>query len=116
METETKEYFTIKEVAARLNETEPTLRYWESEFQDTITPRRNERGVRFYTKKDIKDVELVQYHLRDLGLTHDGARKKLKNDKPASLKQMKAVQHLRTIKAELKALATALGEAEKLAN
>lgn len=112
----TKMYYSIKEVSSVLGEAETTLRYWEGEFQDVISPRRNERGVRFYSEKDINDVRLLKYLIRDCGLTFEGVRKRLKNNKESALKQAKAIRHLRHIRAELKALQEALDEAEKIRN
>ena len=109
----TKIYYSIKEVASLLNENEPTLRYWEGEFRNIITPMRNERGVRFYSEKDIDDVRLLKYLIRDCGLTLEGTRKKLKNNKEGVERQAKAVQHLKNIRAELKALDEAMNEVEK---
>ena len=108
-----KMYFSIKEVASLLSESEPTLRYWEGEFQDVISPNRNERGVRFYSERDIEDIRLVKYLVRDCGLTLEGARKKLKNNKDSAERQAKIVSHLKNIRAEAKALGEALDKIEK---
>lgn len=108
-----KMYYSIREVAAVLEENETTLRYWEGEFQDVISPRRNDRGVRFYSEKDIHDVRLIKYLIRDCGLTLEGVRKRLKNNKESAVKQAKVVQHLKQIKQELKGLKEALDEVER---
>ena len=105
-------YYSIKEVSSLLGESESTLRYWESEFNNVISPERKNR-VRFYSEKDIEDVKLVKYLIRDCGLTLEGVRKKLKNNKEGAVRQAKVVQHLKNIKAEAKALSEALNEVEK---
>ncbi|MDR0744252.1 MAG: MerR family transcriptional regulator, partial [Tannerella sp.] len=64
-----KMFYSIREVASDLDENESTLRYWEGEFRDVISPRRNDRGVRFYSEKDVNDVRLIKYLIRDCGLT-----------------------------------------------
>lgn len=112
--TVVKMYYSIKEVASLLGEAEHTLRYWEGEFQDVISPRRNERGVRFYTEKDIEDIQLIKHLIRDRRLTLEGVRKKLKNNKDVTARQAKVVYRLRNIRAELKALGEAMDEAEKM--
>ncbi len=114
MATVEKMYYSIKEVASLLGETEPTLRYWEGEFQDVISPHRNERGVRFYKEKDIDDIRLIKYFIRDCGLTLDGVRKKLRNNKESAVRQAKIVKRLESIKAELKKLGEAMDEVEKM--
>ena len=110
----TKMYYSIKEVSELLDETEPTLRYWEGEFQDVISPRRNERGVRFYSEKDIDDVRMIKFLIRNNGLTLEGVRKRLKNNKEAAIRQYKVAQHLNNIKAELKELGKAMDDVENL--
>ena len=109
----TKMYYSIKEVSSLLNEPEPTLRYWEKEFSDVISPKRNESGVRFYTEKDIDDVMLIKYLIRDCGLTFEGVRKRLKNNKDIAQRQAKVIYHLKRIRAELKALGEAMDSAER---
>ena len=108
-----KKYFSIKEVADLLKENEPTLRYWESEFPGLVAPRRNARGVRAYRKSDIEDLRLVRYLIRDCGLTLDGVRKKLKNNKEDEEKKAKIMQNLYSMREELKALKDAMREAER---
>jgi len=99
-----KLYYTIKEVAALVDEEVSTLRYWESEFSDIITPRRNEHGVRYYSDKDIGDVRLIHFLLRDNGLTIEGARKKLKTQMDVAVRNAKLINSLRNIRFELKGL------------
>jgi DNA-binding transcriptional MerR regulator len=105
MDTPVKKiYFSIREVSEMVGEVESTLRYWEGEFQDIISPKRNEGGTRFYAEKDIDDIRLVQFLLRDRKLTIEGARKILKNNKEPAAKQAKLMKHLRHIHGELKEL------------
>ena len=110
-----KLFFSIKEVAALLGEPETTLRYWQDEFPEIIKPSRNERGARFYKESDIENVRMIQYFVRDNGLTLDGVRKKLKNNKESAEKQAKAVLILKKMKAELKDLSDAMDRVEKSA-
>lgn len=111
--TVAKMFYSIKEVALLLSESEPTLRYWEREFKDVIAPERR-NGVRFYTEKDIDNVQLIKYLLRDCGLTLEGARKKLKNNKDVAVRQAKVVRHLKNIRAELKILSESMDEVERM--
>ena len=113
MAEDAKIYYTIKEVSALLKENEPTLRHWEGEFRNVISPMRNERGVRFYSEKDIDDVRLLKYLIRDCGLTFEGVRKRLKNNRESVERQAKVVQHLKNIRAEVKAMDEALDQVEK---
>lgn len=108
------ERYLIREVASILGEAESTLRYWEGEFPDVISPHRNKRGVRFYSKKDIDDVCLIKYFIRDCGLTLEGVRKRLKNNKESAMKLAKVVAHLKNIKTELKSMQKAMDEVEQM--
>ena len=108
-----KIYYTINEVATFVKEPESTLRFWGDEFPDLIKPHRNERGVRQYKESDIQDIRLIQHFIRDRGLTLEGVRKKLKNNKEGAIKQAGVVLRLKNIKAELKSLNDALNEVEK---
>jgi DNA-binding transcriptional MerR regulator len=100
-----KVYFSIKEISDIVGEAESTLRYWEGEFSNIISPKRNEGGTRFYSEKDIDDVRLAQFLLRDRKLTLEGARKVLKDHKEPAEKQAKLMKHLRHIHSELKEMA-----------
>jgi len=103
-----KELYLIKEVAECVDEPLSTLRYWEKEFQYIINPRRNEGGRRLYSEKDIEDVRLIKYLVRDCKLTYDGVHKRLKDNRESSVRQARAVNKLRAIRAELKILADTL--------
>jgi DNA-binding transcriptional MerR regulator len=115
MESETayRERYSIKKVASTLEETESTLRYWEGEFPDVISPRRNKRGVRSYSEKDMDDIRLIKYLIRDCGLTLEGVRKRLKNNRESAEKHAKVVAYLKNIRTGLKSIQKALDEAEK---
>lgn len=106
-------FYTIKEVASLLGEPEHTLRFWETEFQDVISPKRNDRGVRFYTQKDMDDVRMIQYFRRDCGLTTEGVRKRLKNNKEVAIRQAKIAKHLHKMKKELLEFREALDAVDK---
>ncbi|MDR1524570.1 MAG: MerR family transcriptional regulator [Tannerella sp.] len=112
-ETVSRIRYTIKEVASALEEAESTLRYWEGEFPDIISPHRNGRGVRSYSEKDMDDVRLIKYLIRDCGLTLEGVRRRLKNNRESALKHAKVVAYLKNIRTELKSIQKALDEAGK---
>ena len=51
-----KVYYTIKDVAEIVGVTEPTLRFWETEFPH-IKPKTTANKVRQYTMKEIDDID-----------------------------------------------------------
>lgn len=75
-----KLFYSIKEVAERIGVSEPTLRYWEKEFQE-ISPRKTASGIRQYTVKDIEIIESIHFLLKDQGLSISDARKHLADDR-----------------------------------
>lgn len=95
-----KLYYSIGEVAERLGVNESLLRFWEKEFPE-ITPKKNIRGVRQYTKEDIERVELVFHLVKERGMTLSGARKKLKDNKETVQQNYEVVERLKAIKEEL---------------
>ncbi|MDR1814688.1 MAG: MerR family transcriptional regulator [Tannerella sp.] len=106
-----KRYYSIKEVAEMVSESEPTLRYWESEFPNHITPRRNEHGARFFTEKDIEDVRLIKHLLRNGKLKIEGAKKRLESRMDETKRNSKLLTHLQNIRKELKELQDAMDAA-----
>ena len=57
-----------------------TLRYWESQFKQ-IKPLIRAGKRRYYSKKDFKIIKLVQFLLKDKGLTIKGVKKILDENK-----------------------------------
>lgn len=65
-------------VASRITGVEVhTLRYWEREFADVLTPVRTEGGQRRYRPEDIQTVFVLKRLLRDEMFSIAGARKHL---------------------------------------
>ena len=57
-----------------------TLRYWGSQFKQ-IKPLIKAGKRRYYSKKDFKIIKLVQFLLKDKGLTIKGVKKILDENK-----------------------------------
>ena len=57
-------YYSIGEVAEKVDVTLATLRFWEKEFP-FLEPKKNDKGSRFYTDKDIENIQMVKYLLKD---------------------------------------------------
>lgn len=72
-----KLYYSIKEVARTIGVTEPTLRYWEKEF-DNIRPRKTASGIRQYRQQDIDEIRTVHFLLKEKGFSIAEAKKQLK--------------------------------------
>ena len=103
----TKLYYSIGEVAEMFDLSNSLLRYWEGEFSE-LKPRKNRKGDRQFTVKDIEMVVLIHNLVKERGFTIDGARKELKsiaikNKKIAPIeKKLKSIKkHLEDLKKEL---------------
>lgn len=96
-----KLFFSIGEVS-KIVEIEPhILRYWEKEFKQT-RPKRNKKGERNYTKKDIETMlKLKSLLYKDL-YTIKGAKQKLRERPPKEgLKKGGLIRFLKGIRKEL---------------
>lgn len=76
--TQGKLFYTIGEVAAQFNVNASLIRFWEKEF-DIIKPKKNKKGNRLFTQKDIDNFHIIFHLVKEKGYTLDGAKNKLKN-------------------------------------
>ncbi|WP_243348490.1 MerR family transcriptional regulator [Parabacteroides sp. FAFU027] len=106
-----KLYYSIGEVAEMFGVNESLLRYWEREF-DIIRPRKNTKGTRSYRKEDIDNIKLIYHLVKEKGLTLDGAKKKIKDNKDGVTKNHEIITRLQTLKEELLAMKAELDAIE----
>ena len=106
MNTDTKIYYSISEVAEMLGVEAYVLRFWEKEFAQ-LHPKKNRAGNRVYQQKDIDQLMQIKYLLYDKGFTIDGARNHLKNESRSNgngLKTEMAVKLLGEIRGDIDGL------------
>ena len=72
-----KQYYTIGEVAKELDLTASLIRFWETEFKE-VSPRKNRKGNRVYTPKDIEVLKKIRYLLKVKKFTIKGAKERMK--------------------------------------
>ena len=97
---EEKLYYSIGEISKILGISTSKIRFWEKEF-DIINPKKNKKGNRLFTKKDLENIKLIQHLLKEKKYTIDGAKKKIRaNPKKINLHQ-KVIENLKKIKKEL---------------
>ena len=53
------------------------IRFWEKEF-DIIKPKKNKKGNRLFTPKDVENFNKIYELVKVKGFTLDGAKKELK--------------------------------------
>ncbi|MEO0899131.1 MAG: MerR family transcriptional regulator [Bacteroidota bacterium] len=99
-----KQYFTIGEVAKELDLSTSLIRFWETEFRE-INPKKNRKGNRVYTQRDIDMLRKIHYLLKVKKFTIKGAKERLKQEQEALEKEVKVREtllKLRTFLLELK--------------
>jgi len=95
-----KIFYSIGEVAEMFGVSEPTLRYWEKEF-DAVKPSKTSKGTRQYREEDIETIRLIHYLVKEKGLTLAGAKQKLKENKEIVINTEDIVNRLKIVKEEL---------------
>lgn len=106
-EKKNKMFYRISELAEMFNVNESLLRYWEKEFPQ-ICPKTNNRGVRLYRREDIDTIALIYHLVKERGMTLQGARQKLKDNKDDTVRNYEVVRRLQGIKEQLLALSKEL--------
>lgn len=102
-----KLFYSISEVAEMFQITQSNLRFWEKEFKQ-LSPKRNDKGTRFYSNDDIQLIKQIIYLVNEQKLTLDGARRKLSQRKDHVAKQQEVVERLKSVKEQLLGIAKAL--------
>jgi DNA-binding transcriptional MerR regulator len=101
-----KIYFSIAEVAEMFKLNPATLRFWEKKF-DTLRPKTNDSGTRFYKQEDIETIQLIHYMLKVRKFTIAGALIQLKTNRENIRRQAEIATSLQNIKEELISLRSA---------
>ena len=102
-----KLYYTIAEVADDVGVEQSALRFWENEF-DVLKPKRDPRGKRQYTKKDVLTVRQIYDLVKIEGLSLEGAKAKIKNKKGEVERNSELRAKLLSLKEQIKALSSLL--------
>lgn len=102
-----KLYYTIAEVADDIGMEQSALRFWENEF-DILKPKRDPKGRRQYTKKDVLTVRQIYDLVKIEGLSLEGAKAKIKNKKGEVERNSELRAKLLSLKEQIKALSSLL--------
>ena len=98
-----KIYYSIGETAAIFGVNISLIRYWEKEF-NIIKPKKNKKGNRYFTEKDINNFKIIFHLVKERGYTLDGAKKKLRENKDGTIKNVEIVNQLKDIRTQLVAI------------
>ena len=98
-----KIYHSIGEVAEMFDVNKSLIRFWEKEFA-IIKPKKNRKGNRYFTDKDIENFKIIFHLVKERGFTLQGAKKKLRENKEDTIKNVELVNQLKDIRAQLAAI------------
>jgi len=98
-----KIYYSIGEVAAMFDVNKSLIRFWEKEFS-IIKPKKNKKGNRYFTERDINNFKIIFHLVKERGYTLDGVKKKLRENKEGTIKNVEIVNQLKDIRAQLVAI------------
>jgi len=97
-----KIYYRVSELADAFNVNPSLIRHWEKEFSFLIKPKKNNKGERLFSKKDVENYKLIYTLVKENGYTLEGARKKIKEQRQKISRNLSVIERLEKIKAELK--------------
>jgi DNA-binding transcriptional MerR regulator len=95
-----KRYYGIGEVARAFDVNTSLIRFWEKEF-DVLQPKKNAKGNRKFTPRDIKNLELIYHLVKERGFTLEGAKLHLKENRQQTMDNYAIIRKLERVKAEL---------------
>jgi DNA-binding transcriptional MerR regulator len=85
-QTLSKLYYSIGEVASMLQVNASLLRFWEKEFNLTVS-KKNKKGNRLFSVKEIEQIQRIYQFVKVEGYTLDGAKKALKQKSSSPLSE-----------------------------
>ena len=95
-----KQYYTIGEVAEMFDVAASLIRFWETEFEQ-LSPRKNKKGNRQYTKQDIETLRTIYHLVKERGYTIQGAKDVLKNKSVQTKDKIEIIESLEKVRAFL---------------
>lgn len=99
-----KLYYSIGEVAEMFGVSKSLIRFWETEFE-ILKPRKNPKGNRLFTKKDLDNLKIIYHLVKEKGFTLEGARKKLKETPEHQLdSNIEVIEKLKSLRSFLSEL------------
>lgn len=92
-----KMYYTIGEVAKQFDVSTSLIRFWEKEF-DILKPKKNRKGDRFFTQKDLDHLKIIYHLVKERGYTLKGAKQKLRENKQDVIDHVQMVDSLKRVR------------------
>lgn len=95
-----KLYYTMGEVSKMFDVNASQIRFYEKEF-DILQPKKNRKGNRLFTQKDIENLKIIFNLVKDKGFTLQGAREHLRSNKSEIKENRRVIDSLEKIKSFL---------------
>lgn len=98
--------YSMGEVSELFDVKPSLLRYWEEQFP-TLKPKRNKKGNRLYSPQDVEQLKTIYHLVKERGMTIDGARKALREQRKEgtvarNAQLMERLQRIRSLLVEVR--------------
>jgi len=93
-------YYTIGEVSKMFDVNTSLIRFWEKEFE-IIKPKKNKKGNRLFTQKDVDNFHTIYHLVKEKGYTLNGAKERLAQNSESVESNTEVIKTLKEIRAFL---------------
>ncbi len=93
-------FYSMGEVSEMFDVNPSLIRYWESQF-DALKPKKNKKGNRLFTPQDVETLKVIYHLVKERGMTLEGAKKSLKQNKGAISRDSELLERLQRVRALL---------------
>ena len=83
------------------------IRFWEKEF-DIIQPKKNKKGNRLFTPRDVENFHTIYHLVKERGFTLQGAKEKMQQNPDDTIHKAEVVRSLKKMKKFLEDLKESL--------
>lgn len=73
------------------------IRFWEKEF-DIIQPKKNKKGNRLFTARDVENFHTIYHLVKERGYTLQGAKEKMAQNPSDTIEKAEVVRSLKKIR------------------
>ncbi len=93
-------FYSMGEVSEMLDVKPSLIRYWEGQF-DVLRPKKNKKGNRLFSPEDVEKLKLIYHLVKERGMTLEGAKKSLKQNKGAISRDSELLERLQRVRSLL---------------
>jgi len=92
--------YSMGEVSEMFDVNPSLIRYWETQF-DVLKPKKNKKGNRLFTPEDVRTLKVIYHLVKERGMTLEGAKKSLKQNRGAADRDSELLERLQRIRSLL---------------